>query len=85
MNNELVKEDCDRISEKDLLQRVKALCRENGIPTGGWKVWFWNSPGPKCCRRIYKGSVRQTAYIHPFWIDIYAAGGIVPIARGGLV
>ena len=83
IENEL-KEDCDRMSEKDLKVRVKTLCKENGLPTTGWKFYFCNYPGPRCLRRYAKGNRTHTAYIQPFWIDIYAEGNLTPIAKGGL-
>jgi len=84
MIEEQVKEDCDRMSALELKIKVEEVCRENDIPTTGWELWFYNSPGPKCFRRISGGERTHTAYIQSFWLGIFENGGLKPIASGGL-
>jgi len=79
-----VKEDCDRLTKEEIVERVRTVCRENSLPETGWSMWFYNTPGPKCLRRIINGIRTHTAYIQPFWIDVYEENGIRPIACGGL-
>ena len=82
MIEEQLKEDCDRMSEEQLLDRVRAICRESDLPDDGLVEWYYNSPGPKCFRRVCEGIRTHTAYVQPFWVDIFDGPSI--IVRGGL-
>ena len=82
-----IKEPCDKMSTNELIERVKEICCTEGIPTDGWKFWFYNSPGPKCIRRIVNGDRTHTAYVQPMWIDVFADpidGTRTLIAKEGL-
>ena len=84
MIGEQIKEDCDRMSEREILSRIRELCRENGIPVYGWRMYFYHSPGPKCFKRVIRRHVTHIAYIQPRGIRILEPGAIRPIAEGGL-
>ena len=84
MNANKVKEDCDRMNNEQILRRIRAICKENGLPSTGWKPYYVIRPGPKCFKRVLKGSVTHTAYVQSFWIDIVRPGDTRPMLQGGL-